>query len=84
MAEENLHKTILAGEGEHKHLALTKVIKINLNKDIDDHETIEYSPAYLNTSCLTNSGSEQNVQFQITSKFFETVKYRMFIISNFI
>jgi len=85
MSEKVLQQDVHAGEKEHKHLALTKIVKINLNKDIDDDETIEYSPAYINTSYLTNGGPEHNMQFQITSiyVFLEIVYYKILITSHF-
>lgn len=67
MSTKVLQQGVHTGERQNKQLALTKIVKINLNKDIDDDETIEYSPAYINASYLTNGGPEHNMQFQITS-----------------
>lgn len=79
MTEEISQESIVSGEMDHKHLALTKVIKTNLNKNIDD-ESVEYSPAYINSFCSKNNGAEHRVQFQITSiyNFFLHNMYNIF------
>lgn len=61
-----------SGKSTNKHLALTKIVKIDLTKDVDDDEGIEYAPAYICTTntCVLNSGvASQGIQFQLLSMF---------------
>lgn len=64
------------GMAINKRLTLTKIIKIDLNKENDDNNdecsTIEYSPAYIfatNTSTLNCGTASQGVQFQFFGMF---------------
>lgn len=71
----NLHPTINTSKSNNKRLALTKIIKIDLNKENDSEsndENIEYSPAYISTTntCVVDSGAaSQEIQFQLLGMF---------------
>lgn len=68
----NIQEMNNSGKNINKHLALTKIVKIDLTKDVDSDDDIEYSPAYICTmnTCVMNSGTvSQQIQFQLLSMF---------------
>lgn len=56
----------------NKRLTLIKITKVDLSNENDDHENIEYSPAYITTTntYVTNNGTlSPDVHFQLLGMF---------------
>lgn len=55
----------------NKRLALIKIVKVDLTKENDNDEDIEYSPAYISTTnnCVNSGTVSSDIHFQLLGMF---------------